>query len=96
MKDIYQDKFSSADVDERHPANRNKWDCFDLNLTCYSKAFLSFAFNISSFSLPSVPLVDEARQLTAPNKTDKEIKKLFLERRWLKTSVVHLKHKLSI
>lgn len=34
MKDIIQDKPSSADVDERHPANRNKWGCFDLNLTC--------------------------------------------------------------
>lgn len=34
MKDVGQDKLSSADVDERRPANRDKWDCFDLNLTC--------------------------------------------------------------
>lgn len=61
----------------------------------FSKAFLSFAFNISSFSLPSVPSVDEAWQLTAPNKTDKEIKKLSLAK-VVKISVVHLKHKLSI
>lgn len=43
----------------------------------FSKAFLSFAFNISSFSLPSVPLVEEARQLTVPNKMDKEKKTFF-------------------
>lgn len=40
----------------------------------------SKAFNISSFSLPSVPLVEEARQLTVPNKMDKEIKYFFSAR----------------
>lgn len=49
IKDISQ--VSSADVDGRRPANRNKWDCFDRNLTCFRKPstvlqslfFLSFS-----------------------------------------------------
>lgn len=32
-KDIVQDKLSSPDADERHPASRNKWDWFYFNLT---------------------------------------------------------------
>lgn len=54
MKDIVQDKLPSADVDERRPANRNKWDCFDLNLTCrFRKAFLRLA-SILSLSLSDI------------------------------------------
>lgn len=53
MKDVYQDKSSSADVDERHPANRNKWDCFDLNLTCFRKpsSLLRSIFLLSLYHL---------------------------------------------
>lgn len=49
MKDIVQDKLSSADVDERRPANRNKWDGFDLKLTCCFKKPPSVFQYLSSF-----------------------------------------------
>ncbi len=65
MKDIFQDKLSSADVDERRPANRNKWDCFDLNLTCcFRKLSSVFAFTLSFFPSDIQPV-----SLTS-NKTD--------------------------
>lgn len=54
MKDIGQDKLSSADVDERRPANGNKWDCFDLNLTCgFTERFPAFmlAFSVLMTSI---------------------------------------------
>lgn len=52
MKDVVQDKLPSADVDRRHPANRNKWDRFDLNSTCrFREASLRPAF-----TLPFTPL----------------------------------------
>lgn len=49
MKDIFEDKLSSADVDERCPANRDKWDCFDLNLTCCRKPSFALSFFLSFF-----------------------------------------------
>lgn len=58
MKDIVQDKLSSADVDERRPANRNKWDCFDLNLTCCFRKPSSVLRSVFlSLSLTSIPYV---------------------------------------
>lgn len=76
MKDIVQDKLSSADVDESRPANGNKWDCFDLNLTCrFRKPSLCFAFtrfSLSLWHLSTVYVIEQAHKSlsVAGNKTD--------------------------
>lgn len=58
MKDTIQNKLSSADVDVRHPVNRNKWDCFYLNLTCCYRKALSILHSLSlCFSLTSAHCV---------------------------------------
>lgn len=51
MKDVFQDKLSSADVDERCQANRNKWDCFDLQLTCCFRTASYVLHSLLSFFL---------------------------------------------
>lgn len=76
MKDIVQDKLSSADVDERRPANRNKWDGFDLNLTCCfrkpSSILRSPFLSISLTSMYNMEQIHKPVFLTG-NKTDVKI-----------------------
>lgn len=69
MKDTHQDEVSSADVDERHPTNRNKWDCFDLNLTCFQKPFSLLCSTLLSLC----HLFPWLTKPTVPNKMDEEI-----------------------
>lgn len=58
MKDIIQDKLSSANVDESRPANRNKWGCFDLTLTCHFRKPSSVLHSLFlSLSLTSIRYV---------------------------------------
>lgn len=71
MKDIFQDKLSSADVDGRCLANRNKWDCFDLNLTCIRKpsSVLHSLFFLSFF----ISYFDQIHQPISLHKWKKDV-----------------------